>query len=212
MGGQVESKEQGGQSLRVPTAPVFPAAARLPLVGLGTWTQRKPGEVRDAVEAAIRWAGGGCRRNSGQGLPGARRLSGGFRPAVGQATLMPACQVPLRCQCARAAPRSQDRVLLRSKPASACSLPLPRQDGLPPRRLRRRLPERGGGGRGAGGGDDRRHRAPRGCEQLRCLQAWLGALPVFPVSQCAATAWMGQLSRAGRLLTWGRRHCVHPFP
>ncbi|KAL4854860.1 NADPH-dependent aldo-keto reductase [Chlorella vulgaris] len=39
---------------RVPTAQVFPAAVRLPLVGLGTWTQRKPGEVREAVETALR--------------------------------------------------------------------------------------------------------------------------------------------------------------
>ncbi|KAI3430220.1 hypothetical protein D9Q98_004818 [Chlorella vulgaris] len=39
---------------RVPTAQVFPAAIRLPLVGLGTWTQRKPGEVREAVETALR--------------------------------------------------------------------------------------------------------------------------------------------------------------
>ncbi|KAL4420161.1 hypothetical protein ABPG77_008297 [Micractinium sp. CCAP 211/92] len=37
-----------------PTAPVFPAAARMPVVGLGTWTQKKPGDVRDAVELAIR--------------------------------------------------------------------------------------------------------------------------------------------------------------
>lgn len=41
-----------------PTAPVFPAAARMPVVGLGTWTQKKPGEVRDAVEMAIRCTGG----------------------------------------------------------------------------------------------------------------------------------------------------------
>ncbi|EFN52545.1 hypothetical protein CHLNCDRAFT_138982 [Chlorella variabilis] len=45
---------RGQKQLRAPTAPVFPAAARLPLVGLGTWTQRRPGEVRDAVEAAVR--------------------------------------------------------------------------------------------------------------------------------------------------------------
>jgi hypothetical protein len=82
MGGQAESKEQGGQPLRPPTAPVFPAAARLPLVGLGTWTQRKPGEERDAVESAIRWAGGAADAILSWGLGGAQRLSGGFRPAA----------------------------------------------------------------------------------------------------------------------------------
>lgn len=44
--------------LRAPTAPVFPAAARLPLVGLGTWTQLERGEVEDAVKTAIRLFGG----------------------------------------------------------------------------------------------------------------------------------------------------------
>lgn len=33
---------------------VFPTASLLPLVGLGTWTQRKLGEVKDAVLTAIR--------------------------------------------------------------------------------------------------------------------------------------------------------------
>lgn len=45
----------------MPTAQVFPAAIRLPLVGLGTWTQRKPGEVREAVETALRCV---CARES----------------------------------------------------------------------------------------------------------------------------------------------------
>ncbi|KAL4428139.1 hypothetical protein ABPG75_002228 [Micractinium tetrahymenae] len=47
----------GGSSqsgVLAPTAPIFPAAARMPLVGLGTWTQKQQGEVRDAVETAIR--------------------------------------------------------------------------------------------------------------------------------------------------------------
>lgn len=37
-----------------PTSLVFPAAAPLPLVGLGTWTQGREGEVKDAVAAALR--------------------------------------------------------------------------------------------------------------------------------------------------------------
>lgn len=37
-----------------PCAPVFPAAARIPQVGLGTWTQHKQGEVEGAVKAAVR--------------------------------------------------------------------------------------------------------------------------------------------------------------
>lgn len=53
------SKPAPDAQLRAPTAPVFPAAARLPMVGLGTWTQRQhqKGEVEEAVRTALRSPG-----------------------------------------------------------------------------------------------------------------------------------------------------------
>lgn len=50
------SASQTSQQLRAPTAPVFPAAGRLPVVGLGTWTQHARGEVEEAIKTAIRWS------------------------------------------------------------------------------------------------------------------------------------------------------------
>ena len=38
--------------LQAPVAHIFPAAAAMPLVGLGTWTQRHAGEVKVAVQTA----------------------------------------------------------------------------------------------------------------------------------------------------------------
>lgn len=42
--------------LQAPVAHIFPAAAAMPLVGLGTWTQRHAGEVKVAVQTAVRSA------------------------------------------------------------------------------------------------------------------------------------------------------------
>lgn len=55
------STSQASGQLRAPTAPVYPAAARLPLVGLGTWTQHERGEVEEAVKTAIRSSAGGLQ-------------------------------------------------------------------------------------------------------------------------------------------------------
>lgn len=52
-GHHLMSSEQEEQ-LRAPVAMVFPMAGRMPLVGLGTWTQRQAGEVEAAVTTAIR--------------------------------------------------------------------------------------------------------------------------------------------------------------
>ena len=49
----VSPMSSADQQLRSPTASVFPVAGRLPLVGLGTWTQRREGEVEAAVRTAI---------------------------------------------------------------------------------------------------------------------------------------------------------------
>lgn len=35
-------------------ARLYPTVSLLPLVGLGTWTQRRKNEIRDAVLAALR--------------------------------------------------------------------------------------------------------------------------------------------------------------
>ena len=58
--------ENGGRT-PAPCAPVYPSAARLPLLGLGTWTQHVKGDVKDAVVTAIERVLGPKRGGGGGG-------------------------------------------------------------------------------------------------------------------------------------------------